>query len=532
MRRTIAAAVAAMATAFTVLPAQSATAVDEQVTLPTEDVPQIATDEQATEALTTVSELVEGTAAPQSGAARQAAEEAPDLTLALRDLYLALPRLDADQRQQAEALLARPTDGPSDPQGNGYTVPSTKRCSGHFCVHYVTSGADAAKPAWVRYTLSQLNRVWKHQINRMGYRKPLSDRPLGSNRNGGNGKFDVYLKDLGSAGLYGYCAPEATLLDKRYRWRAISYCALDNDFSRAQFGTAPKPTLKATAAHEFFHAVQFSYDYGEDRWFMESTATWMEEQVFDSVNDNRQYLAASQVRAPWIPLDTFTTTGSFQYGNWAFWEYLSNRYGTKIVRNVWTATAPRGKRNTYAIGALKQQLRRRGGFANVYRSFAAANAFPARAYPEGRRWPSPKPAANLRLSKSKRTEAGTLTLNHLSSHHVRLRPEKSLRGKSWKLRVKVDGPSRKASPGVVVTTQLRNGKLVRKNIRLNRNGKGQTKVTFSSRRIRSVTVTAVNASTRFACNRPDAPADPRYSCQGIPRDDRQAFALRFGVVKR
>lgn len=531
MRRTIAAAVAAMATAFTVLPAQSATAADEQVTLPTEDVPQIATDEQATEALATASELIDGSAAPESGAQRQsAAEETPDLTLALRDLYLALPRLDAGQRRQAEAILARPTDRGYDPQGNGYTVPSTKKCSGRFCVHYVTSTADAASPAWVRYTLRQLNRVWKHQINRMGYRKPLSDRPLPNN--GGNGKFDVYLKDLGSAGLYGYCAPEATLIGSKYRWRAISYCALDNDFSRAQFGTAPKPTLKATAAHEFFHAVQFSYDYGEDRWFMESTATWMEEQVFDSVNDNRQYLAASQVRAPWIPLDTFTTAGSFQYGNWAFWEYLSNRYGNKIVRNVWTATAPRGKRNTFAIGALKQQLRRRGGFANVYRSFAAANAFPARAYPEGRSWPSPKPAANLRLSKSKRTESGTLTLNHLSSHHVRLRPEKSLRGKSWKLRVKVDGPSRKASPGLVVTTQLRNGKLVRKPVRLNRQGKGQVKVTFSSRRIRSVTVTAVNASTRFACNRPDAPADPRYSCQGIPRDDRQAFALRFGVVKR
>jgi hypothetical protein len=37
--------------------------------------------------------------------------------------------------------------------------------------------------------------------------------------------------------------------------------------------------LKVTAAHEFFHAVQFAYDIGEDGWLMESTATWMEEHV-------------------------------------------------------------------------------------------------------------------------------------------------------------------------------------------------------------------------------------------------------------
>ncbi|WP_244929412.1 MXAN_6640 family putative metalloprotease [Nocardioides sp. W7] len=552
MRRTIAAAVVAMATAFTVLPAQSASAADE-VTVPTEAVPQIATDKQADRALAAVTELVEGGPAPQStpepgvesapetslesvpetDAEPPAAEEAPDLTLAMRDLYLALPRLSGAEREHAEALLARPTDGAADRQGNGYAVPAKKKCGTAICVHYVTSTADAPpSKGWVNYTLRQMTKVWKHEVKRMGYRKPLSDRALGRSRNGGNSKFDVYLKDLGSRGLYGYCAAEAGLRGKKYQGRAISYCVLDNDFARAQFGTAPKPTLKATAAHEFFHAVQFSYDYTEDPWFMESTATWMEERVFDSVNDNRQYLNSSQVRAPWVPLDTFSRSASFQYGNWAFWEYLSSRYGTKIVRNVWSGAAPRGKRNTFAIAALKQQLRRRGGFAKVYRSYAAANAFPARAYREGRRWPAPTLSGSLRLSKSKRTQAGTLTLNHLAAQHVRVRPAKSLRGKSWKLRIKVDGPSRKTSPAVVVTVQLRSGKLVRKSIRLNRKGKGQIKVSFSGRKVRSVTATAVNASTRFDCYRPDAPADPRFSCAGIARDDQQVFALKFGVVKR
>ena len=57
-------------------------------------------------------------------------------------------------------------------------------------------------------------------------------------------------------------------------------------------------SAQVTAAHEFFHAIQFAYDYGEDAWMLEATATWMEERVFDKVNDNRQYLPAGQVADP------------------------------------------------------------------------------------------------------------------------------------------------------------------------------------------------------------------------------------------
>jgi hypothetical protein len=32
--------------------------------------------------------------------------------------------------------------------------------------------------------------------------------------------------------------------------------------------------MKATAPHELFHAIQWAYDGGEERWFVESTATW------------------------------------------------------------------------------------------------------------------------------------------------------------------------------------------------------------------------------------------------------------------
>src|SRR3954447_25835076 len=45
-----------------------------------------------------------------------------ELTPALADLAARRGDLDASGRNQAAAILARPTDGSSDPQGDGYTT--------------------------------------------------------------------------------------------------------------------------------------------------------------------------------------------------------------------------------------------------------------------------------------------------------------------------------------------------------------------------------------------------------------------------
>ena len=105
-------------------------------------------------------------------------------------------------------------------------------------------------------TLRQLNKVWQLEIDTMGYRKPLPDHGKG-----GNNKLDVYLKDVGPQGYYGYCTTER----KAYRYTYSGYCVLDDDFDPDQFNGAPAlDSLKVTAAHEFFHAVQYAYDAAED----------------------------------------------------------------------------------------------------------------------------------------------------------------------------------------------------------------------------------------------------------------------------
>ena len=67
--------------------------------------------------------------------------------------------------------------------------------------------------------------------------------------------------------------------------------------------------MRVTAAHEFFHAVQFGYDYFEDVWLMEASSAWVEDEIFDDIDDNRQYLAKSPLSSPAAPLDYSTRAG-------------------------------------------------------------------------------------------------------------------------------------------------------------------------------------------------------------------------------
>ena len=88
----------------------------------------------------------------------------------------------------------------------------------------------------------------------MGYRGPKADAH--SPENGGDGRLDVYLADIGDA-VYGYCASDDP--DVR-RSSASAYCVVDDDLATQFRPTSRLAALEVTAAHEFFHAVQFSYD--------------------------------------------------------------------------------------------------------------------------------------------------------------------------------------------------------------------------------------------------------------------------------
>jgi len=450
-------------------------------------------------------------------------------TMALTGLRLAYPRLSATDRAAADSLLARPTDGPADPEQFGYTVAeAAPACGAHICVHYVPTSPDAPAPIdadldglpdWVETTLTELESVLAFESGMLGYRPPPTD-----GIRGGNALFDVYLSQIGDDGLYGFCAPEAKAPGERFVYSG--YCVLDNDF--AEFPLGPTASLSVTAAHEFFHAIQFGYDATEDRWLLEATATWIEERYGDAIDDNRQYLPHGQLGRPRTPLDEFDPASGGHYGNWLFFELISQKYGADAIRRIWNAADAAGKSpDRYSTEAVRKVLQSGGrSFADFYARFATANQEPSAFYSEGDAYRSAPVASETRLSPKHREVRETRRLNHLTSAAHRFVPADGV-GNSGRLRLQVDAPPTSAGSAATALVRLRNGGLAVRNIKLRANGDRAIALDFARARVASVTLVLVNASTRFQpCWRGTS-----YSCQGIPRDDKDDYTFTATISR-
>ncbi len=485
-----------------------------------EPVPATETDaaQAATDALDEVQAILEPT---EAESAAQSSGDSRDLTLALRDLRLRQDDLPSSQRAQARTLLQRP------PQAYGWTNEQSKEFTS-VVVHWdlnqtLTTNVDDAG-AVADHVLATYAAA--------GYRAPMSD-----GIQGGNAKLDIYLVDFRGAGhpeLYGFCdASELPGRDGPYNTPA--YCAFDHDFKQFPQRTWLE-NLKVTAAHELFHATQFAYDYTEDAWFMEATATWAEDEVYDEIDDNRQYLAASPLRQPGQALDQFDASGR-QYGEWIFFRYLSERFPEAqgelpvIVRTMWErADSSRGPRyDSYSIQAVSKELASRGtDLRRVYAQFGAANRRPGRNYEEGTYYPTAKAERSWTFSPKRHdTRWQVAKVDHLATKTVQVKPRRSM--KHWRLRVVVDLPNKNRGVAAVVTAYDKHGGSTSKFVPVSKRGDGKTQVDFNARKVSRVDVTLSNAGIRYArCWRD---VEHRYSCSGTPKDDNRPLRYRVTAVR-
>ncbi|MCI0329952.1 MAG: hypothetical protein L0196_03235 [candidate division Zixibacteria bacterium] len=274
---------------------------------------------------------------------------------------------------RVQAILQQ---GPFDrePGFERYDTPS-----GHFRIHYVDTGIHAVRdplvkvnrggqliPVWVDTLAMVLDSIWEKEILQLGYRAPVADDfyPEGE-----DGRFDVYLKGL-SPTFIGATVPERTSTSPcdpdifgPLCNRATAYIILDNDYdfspyNNPLYGIGPSGAMRVTAAHEFFHAIQFAYTAfnfetvgGQPKlYWQEATAVWMEDQVYNEINDYIQYLPF-WFDAPGYSFRTFQQpSGSdiYQilrpYALAIYGHYLSKRfpnptYGYSVVRRVWESMA-------------------------------------------------------------------------------------------------------------------------------------------------------------------------------------------------
>jgi len=454
-----------------------------------------------------------------------------DLTMLLRDLRLQLPSLAPGDRRAAHGYLARPTDDPDPDGGLSYSGPADDDCgpgepgaATAYCVHWATSGVDAppeadtdgnAIPDQVDTTRAVMQTVWARIVTEGGYKAPLPDR------DGPTDGLDIYLADIGDQRFYGYCASEPVPgqgLD------APGFCVFDDDYSPGQYpARTPLANLKVTAAHEFFHAVQFAYDMREDLFMMEGTATWVEDEVFDDVNDNRFYLRDSPLTKPGRPLDSSRAPGF--YGGWIWWRYLSERFpetgGTGlalVVREMWEAAddSDPDRPGAYSVRAVAQVLASRDAdLTTVFARFGEANRRPADVYDEGsaseyRKAPL---AASFRISRTRRTVSEQRTvLDHLTNRSYAFRPVESLTGE-WRLRVQVDLPAIRRQPFAQLTVYAADGSARRRTVRLSDSGAGRRTVAFGAA-VNRVELTLTNAGRRYHCWTAGT-----FACDGRPLDD-------------
>jgi hypothetical protein len=468
----------------------------------------------ATRALTTAQRVLRGRMPGDAG-------------LAFRNLELHYGGLSKAQKRRADALLARPRL--SGTEQVWCTV---------VCLHWTTSGADAppprdtngdGRPDWVETTMSVLENVWQHEIVQFGFQPPKSDETLPSH--GPDGRLDVYLSDIANEVL-GYCAPEPDFSS----WTASGYCVLDNDYSLAQIGPPSlggKAELELTVAHEFFHSVQFGYDYGEDTWLLEGTAVWMEDEVYDSINEPYTYLLDSPLLHPGNPVDRVTSGQLYQYGAWIFWRFLEeyfsspqNRRDPSVIRRVWELAGARpGEPNYYSLQAVDALAREHGtALRAVFAAFGADNAAPVTFYTEGANYPRSPIGRSLTLARARaHTPAERVKLDHMTNTYVKFVPGPRV-GAGARLTVSVTPPSALSAPAATVVSFARSGAVTKTPIDLTVLGTGSVTVPFARGTISRVVLVLTNASGRYACNERTS-----YSCEGRPLDDNVQFTYRARV---
>lgn len=332
-----------------------------------------------------------------------------EITLLLRDLRLRFDQLSPDTRQTLAPLLARPNASTSfdyvDWGPVGSFTESTVSSS-RFVVHYVSappSHGSRATTTFAQTVLASLDQTADVENNALGWPAPPSDNFYVTRDNGGDGRYDIYLADVGgyTDPLFGYVAPEEYAPSAGSA--ATSYMVLDNDYAFAQYAVPdPLDALHVTVAHEYNHACQFALNFDDpEMWFYESTATHLEDLVFNDINDYYRFLPGffnfpdTSLRSDGYS-SSEPSLSNHPYGAAVWNHYLASRFGNDLILHIWEDTATGGSSHPTLFQTTQSRLALIGTtLPDEFARFAACNFLTgsrggALYYLEGPAWPEVK----------------------------------------------------------------------------------------------------------------------------------------------
>lgn len=194
---------------------------------------------------------------------------------------------------------------------------------GHFTIHYTNSAPDApAYTGWIQTVGDVFEAVYTKETTQMGFTVPPG------------APYHIYLQNMTYFGL-----TETNPLPIGSR-SATSYMTIENDFAEHPFqasipgnDSAYNKSLKAlqiTAAHEFHHVIQFGYNYYFEPWYAEATSSWVEDEVYNSVNQIYNYLGS------YLADTTISLNNSSGYDRWIFNRFLYEQFQPQnMILKIW-----------------------------------------------------------------------------------------------------------------------------------------------------------------------------------------------------
>ncbi len=291
----------------------------------------------------------------------------------------------------------------------------------HFLLHYTNQGADSiyqytkqdslpGVPNYIYEAGQAFEHAYRHIVDTLGFRAPLSDGYYNNGAGGGgDGRIDVYFINLG---YYGATVPEST--QATLPLTATSFLLLENDYyGFPGYANDRIKALQVSAAHEFFHTIEFSLDVTEAEGsgasqstaWAEMSATFMEEENYNDVNDYYGYLKYFYFFPQWsLRTGYYNPSGQYltwqnlhMYGAVVFPLFLADKFGSTIVKRIWDgcATVPGGNWWLATDAAIKtvsaDSLNMREMFKRftIWNLFTGAWARSGSYFPEALYYPSP-----------------------------------------------------------------------------------------------------------------------------------------------
>jgi hypothetical protein len=239
--------------------------------------------------------------------------------------------------------------------------PSTKNWpdtveSAHFVVH----PAPGIDPGKAQQVSDSFEAAYATEVESWGFVPPISDGSLG-----GDARVDVYVQPTYNAGEVG-----EALRDDDNAATTSGYAVISPD-------AADKPE---TAAHELFHLLQYAtYSHGA-KFLKEGTAEWAAANVTGKTSWLLTYWGTAGQSLECVAT---CADDNLSYARWIFFEYLSERYGKSIVKEIYQqAAALHADTASQDLDAIDAALSARGSsLAQAFSDFSAANAAGGYSFP-------------------------------------------------------------------------------------------------------------------------------------------------------